>query len=463
MLRSRIRGESMEHLAQFYHMTLTHDPSGAADVRRQTFAHPPVFLHCGWRTRGTWVWNRFRNMDGVAGYYEPLAETLAEIRLGTLASINAESWSSGHSGLDRPYFDAFRPLLEGDKPGVRGYQKRFAVGDFFAAPDAALPEMDQYLRLLITTAEERGQQPILKFCRSIGRISWMQRHFPEAVHIVVLRNPFAQYSSALQQFIRHDNAYFLAMPLLLLTLHRNLPMVMACIRHLELELPSVTGCTTLRAMWAACQASLRRNDPAGWYRVALAFWVLTAGTIPDDVDLIIDGDRLASDGDYRRQCEIELATLTGRAVNFDDVAGDDETGAPQASGLLRSAFLNAHRGAEAFLSEHRGAHWADTPVLGHVGLMLAEASLQALCVGAVRRAPRFKGMVAHDPDPDLDAMSLSAIRRATWAERELRAVHASHSWRVTAPLRWVREHLRSEYLLTLGNALLGNPRLRPLQ
>jgi hypothetical protein len=453
----------MAHLAQFDDMTLTRRPSLARDTRQQPFAHPPVFLHCGWRTRGTWVWNRFRHMDGVAGFYEPLAETLAEIRLGTLASINAESWSSGHSDLDRPYFDAFRPLLKGDKPGVSGYHSRFAIGDFFAAPDAALPDMDRYLRLLLTTAEARGEQPVLKFCRSIGRIGWMQRHFPDAVHIVVLRNPFAQYSSALQQFIRHDNMYFLAMPLLLLALHRNLPMVMACIRHLEPKLPSVTGCTTLRAMWAACEASLRCDDPAGWYRILLAFWVLTVATIPDDVDLIIDSDRLAGDCQYRRQCEIELATLTGRAVDFDDAAGHDETGTPRPSGLRRSAFLNTHRRAEAFLSEHRGAHWADTPVLGHAGLLLAEASLQALCAGAVRRPSCCKVGIAHDAGPDFDAMSLSAIGRADWAERELSAIHASHSWRVTAPFRWFREHLRSEYLLSWASALLGNLRLRPLQ
>jgi hypothetical protein len=452
----------MEHLAQFDHMTFARHPSLARDARQQAFAHPPVFLHCGWRTRGTRVWNRFRNIDGVAGFYEPLAETLAEIRPATLASINAASWSSGHSGLGRPYFDAFRPLLKGDKPGVQGYQGRFATSDFFAAPDTALPEMDRYLRLLITTAEERGEQAVLKFCRSIGRISWMQRHFPEAVHVVVLRNPFAQYSSALYQFLRHDNAYFLAMPLLLLALHRNLPMVMAGIRHLQPTLPSVTGCTTLRAMWVACEASLRSNRPADWYRVFLAFWVLTAATIPDDVDLVIDSDRLTSDCHYRRQCEIELATLTGRTVNFDDAAGHDETGTPRASGLRRSAFLNAHRRAEAFLCEQRGAHWADTPVLGHVGLMLAEASFQALCAGDARRPLHCKGGGAHDADPDFDAMSLSAIRRAAWAERELSAIHASHSWRVTAPFRWLREHLRSMYLFTSGSALLGNLRLRSL-
>ena len=46
----------------------------------------------------------------------------------------------------------------------------------------------------------------------------------------------------------------------------------------------------------------------------LAFWVLTAGAMPADVDMIIDSDLLDCSGHYRRQCEIELATLTGRRL-----------------------------------------------------------------------------------------------------------------------------------------------------
>jgi hypothetical protein len=61
--------------------------------------------------------------------------------------------------------------------------------------------------------------------RSVGRIGWMQRHLPEAVHIVGLRNPCAQFASALRQFVLYGNAYFLAMPLHLLAMHRDLPAV----------------------------------------------------------------------------------------------------------------------------------------------------------------------------------------------------------------------------------------------
>ena len=207
-------------------------------------AHPPIFLHCGWRTRGTWIWNRFREMRGVAGYYEPLAEILARLRPDSVATITAESWPSGHRGLARPYFDEYRPFLRAGRNGVRSYRSRFATSEFFAAPDAALPEPEAWLRLLLTTARDRGEQPVLKFCRSLGRLGWMRRRFPRCrayrrdagpVHAVRLRRAAV---------IATNNAYFLATPLQLLALNRDVPLVALCVRHLGIELPVRTDCRT---------------------------------------------------------------------------------------------------------------------------------------------------------------------------------------------------------------------------
>jgi hypothetical protein len=325
---------------------------------------------------------------------------------------------------------------------VQGYQIRFATDDFFASPDTTPNELTQYLRMLIGFAEERGEQPVFKFCRSVGRVGWMRHHFPEAVHIMVLRNPFNQFASALRQFTQHGNAYFLVMPLLLLAMHRDLPTVGACARHLGVALPTLEGCHTLRTRLAACQTWVRLSRLADWYRGFLAFWILTARAMPENVDSIIHSDLLDRSSHYRRQCEIELATLTGQMIDFGDVECLDNTRKPEVSRMRRSGLLHAHRGAEAFIADQVGDNWADTPALGHVGMMLAEASLQVLGTEIARQIPHLEGVVLHDPEQDTEAMLLAAMGRAAWAERELAAVHASRSWKIAAPLRWLCEHLR---------------------
>jgi hypothetical protein len=422
--------DSMTHVALSDHAIPAGRTGPEDGDRLLSSVHPPVFLHCGWRTRGTWIWNQFRGLDGATGYYEPLAERLAELQPGAPMAISAETWPSGHKGLDCPYFEEFRPLLRPRRIGVPGYRTDFATRRFFAAQDATLPAPRAYLRGLLRAAEQRDTQPVLKFCRSLGRIGWMQRNFPDAVHIVVLRDPFAQYASASRQFIANGNGYFLAMPLLLLALHQNQPLVRRCLRHLDVRLPDLTSS---RSGLEACEASLLGGDPEHWYRGFLAFWVAVAACLPPDIDLIIDSDALIRDRSYRLRCEIELARLTGRDLDFAD-ADPGDGGRPDAPIARRSEILRAHTAADAFLAEQHGADWADGPVLGHVARLLAEA--RSLALGA--KATPFSGLAASG------AWGIDTVAqvRAVRAEQELAAIRASRSWKVTAPMRWLRECLR---------------------
>jgi hypothetical protein len=381
-------------------------------------------------------------MPGVTAYYEPLGDPLARIRLNTLASMNAGSWPSGHRGVDRPYFEEFRPLLRPGRSGVRGYRSRFATGDFFAGPDAELPELDEYLRSLLHAARERGDQPVLKFCRSLGRIGWMRRHFPDAIHVVVMRDPFAQFASSLRQFVRDGNGYFLAMPLLLLAMNRDLPLVLRCTRHLGVELPHrPPSWLEARIDSASCEEYLRDGTPASWYRGFLAFWVATVAVIPQTVDLIIDGDALAHSRTYQSRRAVDLARLTGRMVDFDDAEVAGATSPSDASVMRRSDVLRAHAGAEAFLTEQIGEAWADTEGLGQFASKLAEARSHALGVEAKWRKPHLQAMDRTNDDPEFTAALLPAMARAAFAECELADIRSSRSWRVTAPLRWLRQAL----------------------
>jgi hypothetical protein len=113
-----------------------------------------------------------------------------------LPSLRADTWSSHHPRLTRPYYHEYAPLLRNGTPGVDGFRRAFGAANFFADAAAELPELRAYIAMLLAHAAKQGRQPVLKFCRSIGRVAWMQRNFPGAVHVVVLRNPATQFGSA---------------------------------------------------------------------------------------------------------------------------------------------------------------------------------------------------------------------------------------------------------------------------
>jgi len=388
---------------------------------------PPVFLHTGWRTRGTWIWSRFRALPGTVCFYEPLFEDLASLNRAEIDSRTPATWLSGHPPLPSPYFSEFLPLLNTPANGVRRHEPDFATAAFFAEADAALPGLRDYIAMLLRMAHADDAQPILKFCRTLGRIGWMQQNFPQAIHVAVMRNPVGQFVSAHRQFKGCGNAYFLAMPLLLLALHRDVPDVAAAIRHLGASLPVLPRRATLTAGVTACAAHLRRLAPEQLYCAFLAFWLATAARIPDTIDLLIDSDLLAGVSDYRVRCGIDLATLTGRSLDLDDgdAGAARDTSRLLATGLSYGAVQRAHRKAEAFLDERAGSAWMESPVLSRIGAMLGYATL--LCASPLHAVGAQPPRCWEEVCPEAAALA---------------AVYASRSWRLTAPLRWVGARLR---------------------
>jgi hypothetical protein len=419
----------------------TPQDAGAA-AHKQGAPRRAVFLHTGWRTAGTWLWSRFREMPGVEAYYEPLHEGLERISLARIHSLSWHQWASGHPVLARPYFHEFAPLLRPERGGVERYRAEFAIKDFFADASTPLPDLQAYVASLLGFADRRCRQPVLKFCRSIGRVGWMQHNFPGAVHVVVVRNPAAQFASALHQHQRHANPYFLVMPLLVLSHNWNNPRVMQAVNHFGVRLPLMSVDRSRGVAEPAWREHLRRTGPEDWYRGFLAFWVLAMLSIPATVDCVLDSELLTLSDHYREVSQRDLATLTGIPIDF----GHDphSIDIPAGIGITRTVAHGCHQAVETFLIACKGPGWRDTALGARIGAMLACADLAAMDGGATLIMRSVHEMSTRD----------KLRERAAAVERELSAVYDSVSWRITTPLR--RTNARLGALLCKRTALLGS-------
>ena len=197
-----------------------------------------IFLHTGWRSGGTWVWSRFRALESVRAFYEPLSTLLGDLSLADIPAVRPTS-NSGHPPLDAPYYEEYRSFLQERARGVVGYRKRFGIDRFGDVPDDEFPATRAYLQNLCDRSIEQGKVPVLKFCRSQGRLPWLKRAFPEAMHVFVLRNPAAQFASGWLLKQEWGNAFFVAAPFRVLGLNQTQPVVKQVIEACGVSLPSV--------------------------------------------------------------------------------------------------------------------------------------------------------------------------------------------------------------------------------
>ncbi|MDE2580193.1 MAG: hypothetical protein KGL52_01020 [Rhodospirillales bacterium] len=402
-----------------------------------TKPRPPVFLHTGWRSAGTWLWSRFRTLPSVVAYYEPLNPIVDALTPATLASYSSDTWASGHPSLEHAYFHEYGDLLRHARPGIARFEPGFAVADFFAEATADLPDLRAYIAMLNDHASSNHGRAVLKFCRSIGRVGWMQRNFPDAAHVVIARNPAAQFSSARRQYARHANPYFLAMPWLVLTHNRDDTRVAEALRCFDVQLPILPAHASAATTDAVLRRHLSDTDPADWYRAFLAFWTLAALSIPETIDCVIDSDLLTISPRYRVASQRDLAALTGMPVELGDEPHAIE---PTAGiGIPRAAVWRCHQAARALVLARHGAAWVDTALGARIGAMLAQADLIAMDGHAALAARSLDAIEGRDR---LRLLAEDAQQARVQVQRELDLVYASRSWKLTEPLRQIHTLVR---------------------
>ena len=273
-----------------------------------------VFLHTGYRTAGTWLWSCFRKLDTVTAYYEPLHEMLASIDQEKLATSTADSWRSGHPALEAPYFAEYAHLLEPGVKGIPGYEAAFSVDRF----DRQVPEragrIEAYVRGLMRASHEQGRVPVLKFCRSLGRLEWFRTTFPDAVHIVVEKNPISQWQSCWHLFAAYRNPHFVAVPFAVLALNGDVPVVQQTMSALGVELPPQPDgavAQTMESYLTLFKDHVAAITPLQAYRAFLAHWLLTLRDTAKHANAIFDCDLAAHSPAYLEGAERWIGELTG--------------------------------------------------------------------------------------------------------------------------------------------------------
>lgn len=329
------------------------DLVGRRAAQAVTSTHPALFLHTGWRSSGTWIWSRLRADPAVMAYYEPLHEQLATLTESRIAQLRPDSWRSGHDQT-APYYSEFRDLLAHRGRGVQGYQERFAADRYFLSPDAKDPVLVSYLGSLLHHATEAGRVPVLKFCRSLGRVGWMQRNFPDALHAVMLRDPVAQWRSSAAQLAQSDNRYFLVGPLLILARNAHEPLVAEALARLEVRLPALPSGGSLAFDQEICWRHIARLSWADRYRGFLAYWTVSAiAALSGDV-LTIDADELLHQPGHRDQIEQAVLSRLGLLLSLGPRITPARS-SPAESALEQDATARAHARAIDLLQSQGGA------------------------------------------------------------------------------------------------------------
>lgn len=248
-------------------------------------------------------------MEAVTAYYEPWHEQLERVTPEWIARERPATSGLRHPNEGAPYLSEFSSLLR-PEGGVRGFETRFALDDYFLPPDGEDPEQAAYVETLITAARGEGRTPVLACCRTLGRIGWLRRRFG-GTHIVLIRDPVQQWRSFYSLRKRPRPTYFeLCQYVILSRAARG----EAVARRLGLT----AGGGDLAARIKAVRQRLKRAPARLSFVAFLTVYVLSYLDALPRADLVIDVDRLGGDRDYARTMATAIEVLTGLRLDFSD-------------------------------------------------------------------------------------------------------------------------------------------------
>ncbi|KFG98003.1 hypothetical protein GQ56_0106925 [Burkholderia paludis] len=263
-----------------------------------------VFLHSGYGATDGWLWSCLRDLDGVTAYDEPLRAMDEPVDRGQYAG-------AGPGGP--PAADVAETLRQ-DALGTSRAEMAFSANQFEEATPEHAGDIDRFLRTLMAQAFDRGDVPVFRFGESLGRLAWMRRTFPDVVHIVVARNPLAQWQSCCDRLVAQRDGGCIALPFLALACARSVPAVERVIVGLRIDLPDDVPCVGERPADHCIEffkAHAAYVGPAAAYRAFLGYWLLAMRHATTHADAIFDCDLAIRSHAYLGAAQAWIGSLTG--------------------------------------------------------------------------------------------------------------------------------------------------------
>ncbi len=293
------------------------------------FSAEAIFLHSGWRAASTYIWAKFRQRPDTYCYFEPLNEHLFTLTPEIVDRFVPWSFAH-HPALDAPYLEEFRPLIA-PAGGIPDFPAHLTFGQYCAASDASLPELEAYLAHLANFAARLQRRPVYGFVRTDLRVGWFRTRMP-GTHIFIRRDPRRQFMSMLRQAVQ-GNPYFLQRGTVILRHNLTEPAFAPLLSALEfpaIALPPLLDSSMLRQAFRGKlvdETLLRRL-----YLIFYFMWLLARQLGEPHCHLVIDIDRLSrhsplrdydyddadADAPYRRDIENRLGDLVGIPISFAD-------------------------------------------------------------------------------------------------------------------------------------------------
>ena len=420
----------------------------------------PVFVHSLFRAGSTYVFSRLRSCPELFCYYEPMHELVAwaadDVTRLQIESRPAKMQQLRHPAMSQPYFDELKSVWPAWQQSL---PPEVVYGGYFAeSPKTAGKPFYDALR------SAAPRRPVFSECRTAGRMPILK----ESVgghHAYLWRNPWDQwwsyqidpYFDAATRVIAHANP--LPEPL------RELK------GEFDVAAAPVSSFTEARDFY-----DLRPLDFEASYAWFYGLWLNLLDLASTTADLMISIDSLGRDSGYTDEVSKTFVAWGVPNPDFSDacspVAGytaEEATAFTAVEARVHELFMRAgwdqaRVAAVRYLrDQHRVGEPADSDseasgiqrrnaLLSARNHDVARAqkwgalhkeqadSLKAAThdIGALHRALDHDRAVLAEQKLEIDRLRLTE-RQFSLAQKHIEQLHASLSWRLTAPLRYVAD------------------------